>query len=124
MSWSGRTWRACEWMRLCIRWHCCASECTEKNSQSGWSAAAHCPAVEIRVQECQSHCAYSIHGKAADEYVEHFRAARVRILCQRESEGGPPALEPGKRTPAWRIPETSDLDVQRLRPGRQLVQRD
>ena len=39
---------------------------------------------------------------------------RVWLLCQRESERGPSALEPGKRTPAGRISQTSNLDVQRI----------
>src|SRR5437764_375230 len=72
----------------------------------------------------QGNRAYSVHGKAADEYLEHFRSPGVRLLCQCKSQRRPPALESGQRTAPRRIHETAYLDVQWVRPGREPVQRN
>ena len=61
--------------------------------------------------------------KQPREHLEHIGSERVRLLFQRESECGSSALEPGEGTPARRIPEASDPDVQRLRSGREPLQR-
>ena len=45
---------------------------------------------------------HSLHGPPAADELEHGAAARVRLLLERESERGPPALEPSDGAPARR----------------------
>ena len=47
----------------------------------------------------------------------------VRFLFQRESQRGPSPLESGQRTPARRVFQTPNANVQRLRPGREPIHR-
>ena len=76
-------------------------------------------------KSAQGHRSHPLHRKAAAEYVEHFCAAGIRFLFERESQRRPSALEPGERTKARRILQASHADVQWLRrPGRQPVQRN
>ena len=48
-------------------------------------------------------------GSHAADLVEPGEPARVRLLLQRESQGGSSALEPGQRAPAGRIPQAPTL---------------
>jgi DMSO/TMAO reductase YedYZ molybdopterin-dependent catalytic subunit len=56
-------------------------------------------AVEVRFQEHQVHRAHSPHSRAARSHMECSGTRGIRVLCERESRGGPSAVEPGARTP-------------------------
>ena len=58
-------------------------------------------------------------SRRSPDHLEHRGAERVRLLRQREPGGRSPALEPGPRAAARRVPQAQDAAVQRLRrPGR------
>src|ERR1700690_986185 len=80
-------------------------------SQSGRRAAPHHPAVEVRLQVSEGHCAHQLHRKTTDEYLATFRTAGIRFLFEREPARGPSPMESGQGTPPGRIPQTPDLDV-------------
>ena len=54
----------------------------------------------------------------------NIRSQGVRLLFQRESKSGSSAVESGQGTQARGILQASHPDVQRLRPGREPLQRD
>src|SRR5512138_1818417 len=89
-------------------------------AESEWCAAAAHHAVEVRLQGPQVDRRDQIHRAPAANGLEYLGAARVRLLCQRESERRSPALEPGARAAhrPWTVRVARpDADVQRLREG-------
>jgi DMSO/TMAO reductase YedYZ molybdopterin-dependent catalytic subunit len=95
----------------------------EASAQSGRRSAAHRGSVEVWLQKWQGDCAHSLHRQPTSDHVGRDGSARVRLLCERESECGSSALESGQGTATRRISETSYADVQRLRSSSKLVRR-
>src|SRR5579872_6938460 len=110
--WSGPTSRAFAWTRPCIRWRCCASECTASLCRTRMRAVAHRASVEVWIQEREGNRANKVYREPAGQYLEQSRAERVRFLLQCESECGPSALEPENGKKAGRIFQTPHPDVQ------------
>ena len=68
-----------------------------------WRAGSLDRAVEVRFQEHQVDRESALCRKTAAGVVEHYAAARVRLLLQRQSGSRPSALEPSHRTTHRRI---------------------
>src|ERR1019366_296244 len=64
---------------------------------AGWRTGTHDPALEMRVQKHQIHRQDPPGGRSAADLVECGKSAGVWVLLQRESAGGPSAVEPGER---------------------------
>src|SRR5690606_6840686 len=93
-------------------------------------AAAAGGAVEVRLQVDQVHRGHPLHRAHAEDGMERPAAIRVRLLLQRQSGRGPPALEPEERAPHRRNQKQAvcgshpDPAVQWLRrPGRPALRR-
>ena len=123
---SSPTWKGCAWTKPCTRWRCCASGMYGETlpPQDGAPVRMVVP-WKYGFKSIKSIVKIRLVGGMPPTTWNMANPPRVRLLLQRESEGGPSALEPGERAPAGRIPQAAHADVQRLRrPGGQPVHRD